>query len=106
MLGEAMLMQAWQKDEFVARSRAIHDGLRIVAGLDGMLRSMKQRREGEKEERGVEDRFHGKVVGCDGSDRSPANGKTESVIDSRIGTVESRDPFCCPHSTAFGFGFR
>ena len=51
MLREAVLMQAGQKDQFVTRSRSIYDGLWIVAGLDGMLRSMKQRREGEKEEK-------------------------------------------------------
>ena len=59
MLREAMLMQPGQKNQFVGRSRTIHHGLRIVAGLDRMLRSMQQRRESEDEERGLEDRFHG-----------------------------------------------
>jgi glutamyl-tRNA reductase len=51
MLREAVLMQAGQKDQFVARSRAIHHRLRVISGLDGMLSGMQQRRECEEEEK-------------------------------------------------------
>ncbi len=50
VLSEAVLMHTGQKDQFVARHRAIHHRLRVVTGFDRMLGSMKQRREGQKDE--------------------------------------------------------
>ena len=50
MLREAVLMHTGQKDQFVARSRAIHDRLGVVAGFDRMLRGMQQRGQNEEDE--------------------------------------------------------
>jgi hypothetical protein len=50
VLCEAVLMQAGQKDQFVAGSRAIQDCLRVVAGFDRMLGGVKERGEGEEDE--------------------------------------------------------